>query len=183
MTDRDSVCFGEATIEYEVRRSQRRRKTIQITVERGRVRVAAPMSTPDGELRAIVHKRAPWIIRHLQKEALAAAPKRFVSGETLPYLGRNVRMIVQPAAIRTVEMRFDHWRFRVAAPPNLSGDERVQQIRRAFVSLVPRPRRGAPACGCRALAAPARPGKQTPHPHPRPETALGKLRPGWHIAF
>ena len=134
MTDRDSVCFGEATIEYEVRRSQRRRKTIQITVERGRVRVAAPMSTPDGELRAIVQKRAPWIIRHLQKEARAAAPKRFVSGETLPYLGRNVRMIVQPAAIRTVEMRFDHWRFRVGAPPNLSGDERVQKIRRAFVS-------------------------------------------------
>ena len=64
---------------------------------------------------------------------LEAAPKRFVSGETLPYLGRNARMIVDTGDVRSPEVRFDHWRFRVAVPEGLEGEERQQRIRRAIV--------------------------------------------------
>ena len=63
MSERGSVRFGESTIEFEVQRSQRRRKTVQITVDGGGVQVAAPVSTPDDELRRIVRKRAAWILR------------------------------------------------------------------------------------------------------------------------
>ena len=91
MSERSSVRFGDATIEYEVRRSERRKKTVQITVDGGGVQVAAPTKTPESELRAMVRKRAPWILSHASDEMLEATPKRFVSGETLPYLGRNVR--------------------------------------------------------------------------------------------
>ena len=94
MSERSSVRFGDTTIEYEVRRSERRKKTVQITVDGGGVQVAAPMTTPGSELRAIVRKRAPWILSQASDEILEAAPKRFVSGETLPYLGRNVRLVV-----------------------------------------------------------------------------------------
>ena len=96
MSERSSVRFGDMTIEYEVRRSERRKKTVQITVDGGGVQVAAPMTTPGSELRAIVRKRAPWILSQASDEILEAAPKRFVSGETLPYLGRNVRLVVSP---------------------------------------------------------------------------------------
>ena len=133
MTERDHVRFGDTTIEYEVRRSSRRRKTVQITVDGGGVRVAAPMRTPDRELQAIVRKRAAWILSHASGAMLEAAPKRFVSGETLPYLGRNVRMIVDSADMRSPEVRFDHWRFRVAVPQSLDGGERYESIRRAVV--------------------------------------------------
>ena len=133
MTERNSVRFGNTTIDYEVRRSERRRKTVQVTMDGGGVQVAAPMTTPDSELRAIVRKRAPWILSHASGEMLEAAPKRFVSGETLPYLGRNVRMIVDTADMRSPEVRFDHWRFLVTAPKALSGDERYEPIRRAVV--------------------------------------------------
>ena len=133
MTERDRVRFGGTTIDYEVRRSKRRRKTVQITVDSGGVRVAAPMTTPDGELRAIVRRRAPWIISHASRTSLEAAPKRFVSGETLPYLGRNVRMIVTRADVRSPEVRFDHWRFRVAVPQSVDDEERSERIRRAVV--------------------------------------------------
>ena len=51
MIERDSVQSGDTTIEYEVRHSVRRRKTVQISVDRGDVRVAAPATTPDSELR------------------------------------------------------------------------------------------------------------------------------------
>ena len=78
MTERDRVCFGNTTIDYEVRRSERRKKTVQITTDGGGVQVAAPMTTPDSELRAIVRKRAPWILNHASGEMLEAAPKHFV---------------------------------------------------------------------------------------------------------
>ena len=133
MRERDRVRFGDTTIDYEVRRSERRKKTVQITVDGGGVQVAAPMTTPDGELRAIVRKRAPWIISHTSGMSLAAAPNRFVSGETLPYLGRKVRMIVTPADMRSPEVRFDHWRFRVAVPQGVDDGERSERIRRAVV--------------------------------------------------
>ena len=131
MTERDCVHFGDTTIEYEVRRSARRRKTVQVTVAGGGVQVAASTTTPDSELRAIVRKRAPWILNHASGEMLEAAPKRFVSGETLPYLDRNVRMIVESVDMRSPEVRFDHWRFRVSVPQSLDGGERYELIRRA----------------------------------------------------
>ena len=133
MTERGRVRFGNTTIKYEVRRSKRRRKTVQITVAGGGVQVAAPSETPDGELRAIVRKRAPWILSHASETTREAVPKRFVSGETLPYLGRNVRMIVEPTDVRSPEIRFDHWRFRVAVPESLDDVERREPIRRAVV--------------------------------------------------
>ena len=130
--ERDSVRFGATTIEYEVRRSPRRHKTVQITVDGGGVEVIAPSATPGPEVRAIVAKRAAWILARLAEAGGAAGsagtvsspvptPRRFVSGETLPYLGRNVRLIVEPAAAgtRLPEVRFDHWRFRIAVPPGL----------------------------------------------------------------
>ena len=131
--ERDSVRFGATAIEYEVRRSPRRHKTVQITVDGGGVEVIAPSATPGPEVRAIVAKRAAWILARLAEAGGAAGavggsvsspvptPRRFVSGETLPYLGRNVRLIVEPAAAgaRSPEVRFDHWRFRIAVPPGL----------------------------------------------------------------
>ena len=133
MSERSSVRFGDTTIEYEVRRSERRKKTVQITVDGGGVQVAAPTKTPDSELRAMVRKRALWILSHASDEMLEATPKRFVSGETLPYLGRNVRLIVESTDIRSPRVRFDHWRFRVAVPQTLEGDQRYEPIRRSIV--------------------------------------------------
>ena len=133
MNERGRIRFGNTTIDYEVRRSERRKKTVQITTDGGGVQVAAPMATPDSELRAIVRKRALWILRHASGEMLEAAPKRFVSGETLPYLGRNVRMIVDTADVRLPKVRFDHWHFRVTVPKTLSGRECYEPIRRAVV--------------------------------------------------
>ena len=89
MTEQGSVRFGGTTIQYHVRRSARRRKTVDITVDGAGVQVAVPQDTPDEDVRDIVHRRAPWILAHAPETLLEALPKGFVSGETLPYLGRN----------------------------------------------------------------------------------------------
>ena len=106
VTSRDSIRFGDTVIEYEVRRSVRRKRTVQITLDGGAVRVAAPSTTPKREIQEFVEKKAPWIIGHMATAAVEAAPKRLVSGETLPYLGRDVRMVVEFAYMGRPEVRF-----------------------------------------------------------------------------
>ena len=132
MAELGRVHFGDATIEYEVLRSQRRRKTVQITMDGGRVLVAAPTDTPGSKLETIVHKRAPWILRQSPVPSSQAPRKRFVSGETLPYLGRNVRLIVEPADVPSPQVRFDHWSFRIAVPVLLDEADRYDGIKRVI---------------------------------------------------
>lgn len=134
MTKRDRVRFGNTAIEYEVRRSERRKKTVQIIVDGYGVQVSAPATTSGDEVKAIVRKRAPWILGHSTGAAIEAKPKRFVSGETLPYLGRNVRLIVEPADVRSPTVRFDHWRFHIVAPRHLVSIERRDAIRNALIA-------------------------------------------------
>ena len=132
-TERGLVRFGNTSIEYEVRRSQRRKETVQINVGGDGVQVAAPATTPESELQAIVRKRATWILKHTREDVLRPTPKRFVSGETLPYLGRNVRLVVEAKDVRAPEFRFDHWRFRVSIPHSLEEEERYQHVRSVVV--------------------------------------------------
>ena len=133
MTERGSVRFGGTTIDYRVRRSNRRKKTVHITVDGTGVRVAAPQDTPEDDVRAIVRRRAPWILAHAPGALLESPPKRFVSGETLPYLGRNVRMVVSPGDVRSPEVRFDHWRLMITVPRDIPEERRSERIRRAIV--------------------------------------------------
>ncbi len=134
MMERNSIRFGGTTIEYQVRRSERRKKTVQVTIDGGGVQVAAPVDTPAHELQTLVLRRAPWILSHAADGSLAVAPKRFVSGETLPYLGRNVRMVFDTTDVRTPEVRFDHWRFSIKVPQNLGGEERYLRVRKAIIA-------------------------------------------------
>lgn len=134
MTTRSSIKFGDTVIDYEIRRSPRRIKTVQISVDGGGVRVASPIETSENDLQAIVRKRAAWILSQSNEAMLEAIPKRYVSGETLPYLGRNVMMIVQSTDVRRPTVRFDHWRFRLEVPNHLNGDDRTETLRKAFIS-------------------------------------------------
>ena len=144
--ERGSVRYGDAAIEYEVRRSRKRRKTIQITV-RGAdangapaVVVASPVATPAAELEAIVLRRAAWIVRRAEAAREAAAPRRFADGGTLPYLGRDVRLTVEDASdVEAAKARFDGRRLRVLVPRDPDGggpgeDERNEAVRGALAA-------------------------------------------------
>lgn len=131
MSERGSVRYGSTTIRYEVTRSPRRRKTVEVTVDGSAgVLVAVPSDLPPPEVRAIVRKRAPWIVRKASDAVLQAFPRRFCSGESLPYLGRQVRLIVEEdSEVHRAEVRFRHWSFQVSTPPDLRGDNRRTEIR------------------------------------------------------
>ena len=134
MTSRDRVRFGDTLIEYAVRRSVRRKKTVHITLEGNEVLVTAPANLPAHEIQRIVLKRAPWIVARLSESPPLVAPRQFVSGETLLYLGRNVRLIVQPADVSSPTVRFSHWRFLVEAPRIWKKDDgHAEKVRDAIV--------------------------------------------------
>ncbi len=133
MTLGQSVRVGDTIIDYRVCRSGRRKKTVQITVDGSGVRVAAPMATPEGQLRDIVRKRAPWILRHTSKATLEAPPQRVANGETLPYLGRNLRLIIEAGDAACAIVRFDHWSFRVQVPNPSEDGEGCRSFREALV--------------------------------------------------
>ena len=131
--ERDSIRVGDTTIEYEVRRSERRKKSVHIRVERGVVWVVVPTVVKSDAIRRAVLDRAAWIINRLSQAPPEGVQKRFVNGESLPYMGEDVRIAVRFADVPSPDIRLDDGRFQVALPPNLTGKNRCEAMRRAFI--------------------------------------------------
>ena len=70
-----TVLFGDTVIEYDVGRSRRRKKTVQIRVDGNGVHVAAPMRTTHSALRDVVLKQAAWILKRMSLAVEEVAPK------------------------------------------------------------------------------------------------------------
>ena len=89
-----TVTHGGTTVPYVVVRSRRRRRTMSITLhpEHG-VRVAVPARTAQWVVREFVEKRARWIVRTAAEAKVRPEPLRFVTGETLPYMGEQLRIL------------------------------------------------------------------------------------------
>jgi predicted metal-dependent hydrolase len=159
MTERGQVPFGATLIDYTVQRSRRRRKTVEITLDPAYgVVVAAPLETDPDRLRGIVLKRAGWIVRQGLADLPRLPTRMYVSGESLPYLGRQVRLFVQHAEVKRPTVTFAHWSFRLIAPSGLDGEARRLSLgrvvrrwyeRRAAIRLPERVERWATVAGCR----------------------------------
>ena len=133
MTERGEIRYGDSRIAYQVVRSTRRRKTIEVTVDaQGAVTVAAPADTPPDHIEATVRRRAGWIIKHDGEAAAALPPRQFVSGESLPYLGRSVPLTAHRVDSKQAEVRFHHWQFELDVPRSLDGDQRIEVVGAAF---------------------------------------------------
>ena len=114
----DSVRVGDSTIEFEVRRSRRRKKTVQVGIVEGGVRVLAPWNSARDEVRRLVLKRAQWILRHLA-ESERRPRLRFVTGEVVPYLGRDLTLHVRPPGHQAVGFSLEDGRLAIPAPDDL----------------------------------------------------------------
>lgn len=93
----NQIDFGTRKIVYKLHRQKRKRLRIVVAPELT-VDVFAPEAADEEQIHAALIKKAPWIIRKL--DALEThhplpAPKRYISGETLVYLGRQYRLKVE----------------------------------------------------------------------------------------
>lgn len=90
----DSVQFGSNTIEYTVQYSERKTLGITITPEM-KVIIRAPMSASKTLIRDKVVKKAPWILKQFSYFLSfypKTPPRKYVSGESHLYLGRQYRL-------------------------------------------------------------------------------------------
>jgi len=135
MNSKAQVKFGGTAISYTVVRSRRRRKTVEITLDPTEgVLVAVPSDTPAEQIEDIVRRRAGWILRRASDRLLEARRKDFVSGESLPYLGRQVRLFVESSSGGRVRVRFDHWSFHITVPRSLTGEARRTAMERSMTA-------------------------------------------------
>ncbi len=133
--EQGEIRVGGTTIRYAVVRSHRRRRTMEIVVDaRDGVRVSVPQFTPRHEVASFVEQRAPWIARHAAV-ARGFAPRAWVSGETLPYVGGPLTLRVALADTRAAFVTHDRERaiLRVDLPDALVPDARGAAVRDAVL--------------------------------------------------
>ncbi|HMO41372.1 MAG TPA: SprT family zinc-dependent metalloprotease [Saprospiraceae bacterium] len=103
----ERIQFGSREITFEL--IFQKRKTLGITVHPSReVTVKAPLDAPLEKIKTLVKKRAPWILKQqsyfLSFEPLSP-PRRYVSGETHLYLGKQYRLKIYASDQESVKLK------------------------------------------------------------------------------
>lgn len=111
--------------EYTVRRSRRRRRTMEITVDtKGAVRVAAPNHVSSADIAAFVQARAQWIEKQRKaSRATPSEPRRFVNGESLLFLGREYVLRIHEGTNRYTEVRLEGSALAISLPQSHDASE------------------------------------------------------------
>jgi predicted metal-dependent hydrolase len=94
---KDVIQFGTRQIQYHLYRDDRKHLRVVVSPEL-KVDVFAPKTASDGQIHAVLRRKAHWIARTLDKLETyhpLPAPKRYVSGETFLCLGRQYRLKVE----------------------------------------------------------------------------------------
>jgi predicted metal-dependent hydrolase len=100
------IQFGGETIPFTLEMRQRRRLSVSVHPDR-RVTVLAPVECSLVDVLARLQKRAAWITRqraYFKQFHPLPHEKRYVSGETHLYLGRQYRLKIQSAAADSVKL-------------------------------------------------------------------------------
>ena len=114
MSDAMTERLAVDDLTFEVRRSARR-KTLEITVDRGgELIITAPPGVADEVMAGFVRDKKFWLYTKIaEKEARQrpVAGKEFVTGEGFPYLGRSYRLLLVDE--QDVPLKLERGRFRL----------------------------------------------------------------------
>jgi predicted metal-dependent hydrolase len=127
--ERGSVEHAGTAIEYEVVRSARRRRTLQLTVDGHGVRVSAPLRTPRREIEEFVRGRSPWILKHRRT---VLAPLTYATGETMPFQGVALPLFVTESRVRGVTVTRGLFDLHVTVPARYDAARRTTAIANAL---------------------------------------------------
>ncbi|WP_209329007.1 M48 family metallopeptidase [Lunatimonas salinarum] len=102
-----AIQFGSRTIDFRLEYSNRKSLGITVTPEM-EVLVKAPTDTSLETIKEKIRKKAPWIIKQ-QSFFLSFHPKtpqrKFISGETHLYMGRQYRLQIQEGKEESVKLK------------------------------------------------------------------------------
>lgn len=103
----DTIEYGTTHIAYDIRRSERKSLTIMVFPD-GKVLAKAPADATSEAIAEKVHKRAAWIMkqqRFFSSHTNHAVPRRYVSGESHFYMGRQYQLRVTEGRANTVDYK------------------------------------------------------------------------------
>lgn len=124
---------GASTVLFELRRSARRTRTINIRVEGERVVLAVPLRTPLSEAEDVIRRRERWILEQMARKP-AQPPQLLVDGcDVLPFMGRSVSVVVEPAAVKSAAARLVDDVLRVEVPASLDDGQSKEAARGSVV--------------------------------------------------
>ena len=106
MTGQQTLAYGSESIDFSLSFSSRRRLSISVDPN-GTVVVKAPAEATLDAVLEHLQRKAGWIIRQRDRFAdfgPAMPPKRYVSGETHRYLGRQYRLRVTNGLTESVKL-------------------------------------------------------------------------------
>ncbi len=105
-SERIAYSFGSKTITAQLERRDRRTLSISVTPE-CEVEVVAPLNAPIDRIEEKLRKRTPWILKQIgffEQFHPTTPPRRYVSGETHRYLGRQYMLTVRRHIQETVKL-------------------------------------------------------------------------------
>jgi len=121
-----SIQFGQDTIPYTIKWSERR-KTVSISVDANGVYVTAPTKTTTEKIKEIVYQKATWIraqLFHFNEMIDESHHRSFLSGEKLPYLGRQYRLkVFKNRNVFQPTFKFQQGTFIAMLPPQITEEQ------------------------------------------------------------
>lgn len=121
------INFGTTKLHYSLYEQARNDVKISVDLVSG-VMVYIPTGSNHDTVHNIIEGKAKWIyekMEHLNEVKVNIATKEFVSGEKLPYLGRQYRLKVHREAINRFTFNFNQGKFIARVPSNWA-QEKVQ---------------------------------------------------------
>ncbi|MEH6957249.1 M48 family metallopeptidase [Neobacillus drentensis] len=131
----NSILFGTQLIRYELTRSTRR-KTLSISVNQNGVFVVSPIEIPLEKIEATLNKKASWIVKQLNDfcEMNKSFQRRsFLSGEKLPYLGRQYRLKIIKMDATEPSFRFYQGHFLANLPNDIPEESHREILQPLYV--------------------------------------------------
>lgn len=120
--------FGENKIHYIIQRTSRRRSVGICVMPNSQVVLRVPKRLAKGEIDRILQKRADWIFKkqnYYQTFSHRFKSHQFVSGETIPYLGKEIQLEVHNSSFSKISILFQNEKLTVFVPDHLSSAEAV----------------------------------------------------------
>jgi len=129
------INFGQKTIPYTVRHSQRAQTAkLRITAEKG-LEVVLPFRLPADAIEEFLQSNEKWILKHIDRpEYTPPPPRRFVTGETLLFLGNEFRLEVATVTDEEEAVEWEPGHVLVTVSDLLPPAERPTRVRRLLES-------------------------------------------------
>jgi predicted metal-dependent hydrolase len=126
--DKRRIVLDDQPLDYTLRRSKRR--SIGFLIEDDGLRITAPKWVTLGEIESAIREKQRWIFTKLMEQRERAARRlqpdmKWQDGATLPYLGQNVTLRIEPA--QTASIRYDEQKLELTVC--LQADASEQQLK------------------------------------------------------